>query len=74
MKQDYRNVLLTLLLVIVFLSIPRPVYAYIGPGTLTMLLQVLAGLMVGGATLIVIYWGKIKSRFQKKDREQSNNQ
>ncbi len=69
MKQGYRNALLTFILVIVFVSIPRPAHAYIGPGTLTLVLQILAGLLVGGVTVVAMYWSKIKEKFAKKEKE-----
>lgn len=69
MKQSYRNALLTFFLVIVILSIPRPAHAYIGPGTLTLVLQILAGLLVGGVTVVAMYWGKIKDKLLRKEKE-----
>jgi hypothetical protein len=69
MKQGFRNMLLTILFVFLFLSIPRPAHAYIGPGTLTLVLQILAGLLVGGVTVIAMYWSKIKEKFAKKEKE-----
>lgn len=70
MKNTQKTVLLTFVIFFLFISIPRPAYAYIGPGTLTLVLQVLAGLLVGGVTIIAIYWGKIKTWLTKKEREE----
>lgn len=70
MNNTYRMALLTFLLFVIFFSIPRTAHAYIGPGTLTLILQVLAGLLVGGITVIAMYWGKIKERFSKKEKEE----
>jgi len=37
-------------------------YAYIDPGTSSMLLQVLVGAIVGAGITIKVYWEKIKFR------------
>lgn len=71
MDRTYRSALTTLLLFVIFFSIPRPAYAYIGPGTLTLVLQVLAGLLVGGVTLVAMYWGKIKEKLSGKEKEEA---
>lgn len=51
------------------LIIPRPVYAYIGPGTISLLLQILAGLLVGGIAVIAMYWDRVKVLFSKKGKK-----
>jgi len=38
-------------------------YAYLDPGTGSMLLQGLIGGIAGGLFAIRLYWGKLKSRF-----------
>ena len=38
-------------------------YAYLDPGTGSMILQGLIGGIAGGMFAIRIYWGKLKSRF-----------
>ncbi len=70
MKKNYRMTLMTFLLFLIFFTIPRPAHAYIGPGTLTLVLQVLAGLLVGGVTVVAIYWGKIKAWLSKKEKKE----
>ncbi len=69
MNNNYRMALMTFLFFMVFFTIPRTAHAYIGPGTLTLVLQVLAGLLVGGVTVIAIYWGRIKDRLSKNKKE-----
>lgn len=70
MNNTYRKALLTFLFFMIIFTIPRTAHAYIGPGTLTLVLQVLAGLLVGGVTVIAIYWGKIKDRLSKNKKEE----
>lgn len=70
MPKIYRTALLSFLLFLILFSIPRPAHAYIGPGTLTLVLQVLAGLLVGGVTMIAMYWGKIKARLSKNEKKE----
>lgn len=41
-------------------SLPTVAYAYLDPGTGSMLLQALIAAIVGGAIAIRAYWGKIK--------------
>ena len=39
---------------------PTPAYAYLDPGTTSMILQALIGALVGGAIAIKVYWNKVK--------------
>jgi len=39
---------------------------YLDPGSWSMVLQVLAGVVISGLTLVGIYWSRIKERFSKK--------
>jgi len=55
-------------------------YAYLDPGTGSMILQGLTGGIAGGMFAIRIYWGKIKSRFGRapvsaspRDAEDASN-
>jgi hypothetical protein len=55
-------------------------YAYLDPGTGSMILQGLIGGIAGGMFAIRIYWGKIKSRFGRapvsaspRDAEDASN-
>lgn len=44
-------------------------FAYIGPGTLTIVFQVIVGLMVGGIAGITAYRGKIKAWLSKRKKD-----
>jgi nitrate/nitrite transporter NarK len=55
-------------------------YAYLDPGTGSMILQGLIGGIAGGMFAIRLYWGKIKSRFGRapvsaspRDAEDASN-
>ncbi len=53
-------------LIILFLIILiRPVYAYMDPGSLTILLQVIISGIVGGIVYIKLFSNKIKNYFSK---------
>ena len=40
-----------------------PAHAYLDPGTGSMLLQIMLGLLVGAAAMVNVYWLKIKMFF-----------
>ncbi len=47
----------------------KPAYAYIGPGTITLIIQLLIGLLAGGAAVIIMSWSKIRDRlFSNKSK------
>jgi hypothetical protein len=58
---------LTLILVVVILSgsftVTAPAYAYLDPGTGSMLLQLLLGGVAGALVIGKLYWARIKSIF-----------
>ncbi len=41
-------------------------YAYIDPGTGSMMVQVLIGALVGVSIAIKVYWYKLKEKFMRK--------
>lgn len=43
-------------------------YAYIDPGTGSMLIQVIAGIVLACGASIGIFWSRIKRFFSKKDK------
>lgn len=53
-----------LLLVILVATIGNA-YAYIDPGSMSIVMQAIAGVVVGGIVTIRIYWRKIKEISQK---------
>lgn len=52
-----------LLALVVLLISAQDAYAYLDPGTGSMILQGLIGGIAGGLFAIRVYWGKLKSRF-----------
>ena len=40
-------------------------YAYLDPGSGTIILQMLAGALIGAGIAIKLYWQKLKMRFMK---------
>ncbi len=51
---------------------PRPVEAYLDPGTGSFIIQVLIGAAVGGGYLVKTYWKAIKSKFQEFTQRKSD--
>jgi hypothetical protein len=51
-----------LALAVILISV-QDAYAYLDPGTGSMILQGLIGGIAGGLFAIRVYWGKLKSRF-----------
>jgi hypothetical protein len=58
---------LWLLALIVTVAVYRPAFAYLDPGTGSILLQVLLGGVAGGLVVVKLYWSRVKlywSRFK----------
>ena len=51
-----------------------PAYAYLDPGTGSIILQLLLGGVAGGIVIVKLYWARLKSFFVRKPsiQEQSN--
>lgn len=64
-----------LLLVLYLFVSPTHVSAYLDPGTVSYITQVLIGFFAGGAYLLKVYWNQILSFFDKgkknKDEKES---
>jgi hypothetical protein len=60
MTRPYAAVLLALAVLLISV---QEAYAYLDPGTGSMILQGLIGGIAGGLFAIRVYWGKLKSRF-----------
>ena len=56
------------LLLLLDVFIQSNAYAYIDPGTGSIMLQALIAGMVAGGAAISVYWSKIKSFFSKKKK------
>lgn len=44
----------------------RPAYAYLDPGTGSMILQVVLGGIAGAAVMLKLYWGQFKALFNRR--------
>ena len=58
-----------LCLIVGLISYTSPAYAYLDPGTGSMLLQGLIGGLAVFMSLLSIYWQKVKSFFIKQDTD-----
>ena len=58
------------ILVLILLIQPSSAFAYIDPGTGSIILQILLGALAAGLTFIKIYWLKIKNFFNFKKKSQ----
>jgi len=62
-----KKILITSFIFVTFIS--NNAFAYLDPGTGSIILQALVGAIAAGATYCSIYWQKIKSFFSKKEKE-----
>tara|TARA_B100000787_G_scaffold5257_1_gene3957 strand:- start:1554 stop:1766 length:213 start_codon:yes stop_codon:yes gene_type:complete len=65
-----KKILITSFIFVIFIS--NNAFAYLDPGTGSIILQALVGAIAAGATYCSMYWQKIKSFFnkrQKKDKD-----
>jgi|TARA_B100001093_G_C25902882_1_gene625251 O-antigen/teichoic acid export membrane protein len=68
--------ILSILSIFINFVICSNAFAYIDPGTGSILLQALLGALAAAGAAISIYWSKFKSFFKKKpkdDQKDSNN-
>lgn len=56
---------ITILFTAIFLSAPVNLYAYLDPGSGSYFIQIAIAAILGGFYAVKVYWGKIKSVFQK---------
>ena len=56
------------------IGIDRPAYAYLDPGTGSMMLQLLLGGVAGALVVGNLYWQRIKSFFGGKSIHDQNNE
>lgn len=54
------------LAIILFGASSAPAYAYLDPGTGSMILQALIGAAAAGVTVISVYWQKVKAFVSEK--------
>ena len=62
------KIIITSLALLLFLN--NKAYAYLDPGTGSIILQALLGAIAAGATWCSMYWQKIKNFFNKKDKKE----
>jgi ABC-type transport system involved in multi-copper enzyme maturation permease subunit len=65
MNEFKKIVQITIMSFLLIFLIPRPAYAYIGPGSITFVFQILAGFLVGGVAMLIMSWKKIRNRLFK---------
>ena len=65
MNDSMRIARSTLLLVLLIISLPRPLAAYLDPGSGSFLLQVLVAGLLGASFAVRRFWGDIKGYFRK---------
>ncbi len=56
--------------VLAFLALHTPAYAYLDPGTGSMILQAIIGGVAVGAATISVYWKKLISVFSGRARDE----
>ena len=64
-----------IILIIAFwlLVLPRQLFAYIDPGTGSLVIQLIIATFVSGLFIIKTYWRKIKDWFSGKSADQTDN-
>jgi len=63
MKFKLTNCILVAVAATVLIGRSSPAYAYIEPGTVSIILQVLLGGLAGGLVMIRLFWDRLKARF-----------
>ena len=61
-----------LYVIVIFFLLSNSAYAYIDPGTGTIILQALIGGIVAAGAAISLYWRKLKSFFSKKKKDEKD--
>ena len=61
-----KKILITSFFFTIFIN--NKAFAYLDPGTGSIILQALVGAIAAGATYCSMYWQKIKNFFNKKDK------
>ena len=65
MNSDQNMIIMTISIIIFGGSLISNAYAYIDPGSGTLLLQMLVGALVGVGIALKLYWFKIKEKFSR---------
>ena len=62
-----------LIILFIFLSTSRS-YAYLDPGTFTIIINFFIALIAGISTYLILFWEKIKNLFSKKNKKKNENE
>lgn len=54
-----------LIVVFAYLAFASPAYAYLDPGSASLLVQLLVGSVAGGLIVVKIYWVRLKRLFRR---------
>ncbi len=49
-------------------------FAYIDPGAMTYLVQIIAGVFIGGGAILGVYWNRLKRKVRGKDKEEDTRE
>lgn len=60
-------------LLVLLLFMPLSAHAYLDPGTGSFLIQILVGVVAGGAYLVKTFWKNIRSFFSRKQQDNPNS-
>lgn len=60
--------------VLAIITLTRPAYAYLDPGTGSIILQLLLGGLAGAAVVLKLYWARFKSFFSRKSDAESSSE
>lgn len=66
-----KKILITSFIITIFFS--NKAFAYLDPGTGSIILQSILGAIAAGASVGTIYWQKIKNFFNKKFKKKNKN-
>lgn len=68
-----RALIISLYVMIMTVSLTAPAFAYLDPGTVSMLLQGIIAAIAGGITVVSLYYHRLKAFFFKKLPKPENN-
>lgn len=62
----------TACLVLATLLFPTPGYAYLDPGTGSIIVQAIIGAVAAAGTVLALYWQKVKNFFRRDQKDSSD--
>ena len=63
----------SLIYILTLIFFPTKAFAYLDPGTGSIILQAILGAIAAGATWCSIYWQKVKNFFSKKTKKKDED-